>query len=68
MLEIKKYGTNQYGVWVIGNLTLNGIEIKDIFSTNLKDEKVLQETPALKVKKIKISRSKNGIVHFSLEF
>lgn len=67
MLEIVKYGTNKYGVWIIGHLTYDCLEFIDIFSTNIKDESVLKDKTQLKPKKFKISRYK-GKLSYYLEF
>lgn len=64
--DIKKQGVSDKGnVWVIGTLVLDsGIEISDIFATNLKEE--LDATQVYKIKKVKISRFK-GSDRFSLK-
>lgn len=68
MLEVQKQGTNEYGVWVIGTLTIGNLVIRDLFNTNLKDE-LSDTTQPLKVKKVKISRSqKTNQLRISLEF
>ena len=67
MLEIIKYGTSKRGVWVIGTLQYQGLEVTDIFNTNLKDEEELKDKTSVKPKKFKISRRFDKIV-FSLEF
>lgn len=67
MLEVKKQGTNDYGVWVIGTLDMGGLVINDLFNTNLKDE-LVDTTKPIKVKRVKISRSKNRDLRFTLEF
>ena len=68
MLEIIKYGSSKYGVWVVGHLKYEGLDLLDIFNTNLKDESVLQDKTTLKVKLLKITRAKNGKIQFALEF
>lgn len=68
MLEVIKYGSNKYGVWVVGHLKYNGIDIFDIFNTNIKDESELKDRPTLKPKEIKISKDKNYRIVFRLEF
>ena len=68
MLEIVKYGTSKYGVWVLGHLKYEGLDFYDIFNTNLKDETLLKNSTTLKVKLFKISRNRNGKIVFSLEF
>lgn len=68
MLEILKFGSNKYGVWVIGHLIYEGLEITDIFNTNLKDINILKEKDIVKIKKFKISRNKQKNLVFSLEF
>ena len=65
MLEVKKIGKTEYGVWILGTLKYSGFEIKDIFKTNLKD--IPKET-ILKVNKLIVNKSKNGDIRFSLEF
>lgn len=67
MLEIIKYGTSKFGVWVIGSLKYEGFEVVDIFNTNLKDEDFFKDKTSIKPKKFKISRRNNKII-FSLEF
>lgn len=68
MLEIIKYGTSKYGVWVLGHLKYEGLEFVDIFNTNLKDESFFKDKTTIKPKLFKISRSKNKNIIFSLEF
>lgn len=68
MLEIIKYGSNKYGVWIVGHLKLEGLDILDIFNTNLKNEDVLKDKTSIKPKMFKITRAKNGQIHFALEF
>lgn len=68
MLEILKYGTNKFGVWVIGNLKFKGFEMRDIFSTNIKNEDELKDKTTLEVKKIKILRTKQKNIAIALEF
>lgn len=68
MLEVKKQGINDYGVWIIGTLELGGLVISDLFNTNLSHE-LDDTTKPIKVKKVKISRSmKTNQLRFSLEF
>ena len=68
MLEVKKQGTNDYGVWIIGTLELGGLVISDLFNTNLSKE-LDDTTKPIKVKKVKISRSmKSNQLRFTLEF
>lgn len=68
MLEVQKQGISDYGVWVIGTLTIGNLVIRDLFNTNLKDE-LSDTTQPLKVKKVKISRSqKTNQLRISLEF
>lgn len=68
MLEVKKQGSNDYGVWVIGTLTIGNLIIEDLFNTNLKEE-LSDTTQPIKVKKVKISRSmKSNQIRFCLEF
>lgn len=69
MLEIIKYGSSKYGCWVLGNLKLGDLEIRDIFNTNIDDESFFKDKTELKVKKVKISRNSKKHYHvFSLEF
>ena len=68
MLEIIKYGTSQYGVWVVGHLKYEGLDILDIFNTNIKDESDLKDKTSLKPKLFKITRNRNKQLVFYLEF
>lgn len=68
MLEIIKYGQNTHGVWVIGHLKYEGLDILDIFNTNLKSEDDLKDKTTLKPKLFKITRNRNGVIRFNLEF
>lgn len=68
MLEIIKYGTSKYGVWIVGHLKYEGLDIIDIFNTNLKDEDVLKDKTNIKPKLFKISRNRNKQIVFNLEF
>ena len=68
MLEIIKYGTSKYGVWIVGHLKFEGLDIIDIFNTNLKDENVLKDKTSIKPKLFKISRNRNKNIVFNLEF
>lgn len=68
MLEVIKYGSNKYGVWVIGHLRYDGLEFIDIFNTNLKDESFFKDKTSVKVKLFKIQRNKNHQLVCSLEF
>lgn len=68
MLEVIKYGTSKYGVWVIGNLQFQGIDIIDIFNTNIKDENYFKDNLKPIPKKIKISKNKQKQIVFTLEF
>ena len=68
MLEIIKYGTSKYGVWIIGHLKFEGLEIVDIFNTNLKDEESLKDKTNIKPKLFKITRNRNKQIVFNLEF
>lgn len=69
MLDIKKFGKTQYGVWVIGTLKYNGLEVEDLFNTNLSDTSILEDKESIKVTKIKISRnSKTKQIRITLEF
>lgn len=68
MLDIKKSGTTKYGVWVVGTLRFQGLEISDIFNTNLSDTTLLDDKESIKVKTIKIARRKDGQFRITLEF
>ena len=68
MLEIIKYGTSKYGVWVIGHLKYEGLDIIDIFNTNIKKEEELKDKTNLKPKLFKITRNRNKQIVFNLEF
>lgn len=71
MLEVKKQGSNDNGVWVIGTLDLGGIVIDSIFNTNLQ-QLIADTTQPIKVKKVKISNrlTKDNLryVSFSIVF
>lgn len=64
--DIKKQGSNDYGIWLIGTLEYNGFVINDLFSTNLKNE--LDATKSYEVKSVKIIRNKSNIIRFQLIF
>lgn len=64
--DIKKQGSNDYGIWLIGTLDYNGFVINDLFSTNLKNE--LDATKSYEVKSVKIIRNKSNIIRFQLIF
>lgn len=68
MLEIKKSGSTQYGVWVVGTLKYNGLEITDIFNTNLSDTSLLDDKESIKVQSIKIARRRDGNLRITLVF
>ena len=68
MLEIIKYGTSKYGVWIVGHLKFEGLDIIDIFNTNIKDENILKDKTNIKPKLFKISRNRNKQLVFNLEF
>ena len=68
MLEVIKYGSNKYGVWVIGHLKYDGFEFVDIFNTNLKDEEYFKDKTNVKPKLFRISRNKNKQLVCYLEF
>lgn len=69
LTNIKKIGSNSYGVWCIGDLIINdGLIISSIFSTNLKEENKIDTTKSYKITKIKISRTKNNNFSVYLEF
>lgn len=65
MLEVKKSGKTEYGVWILGTLRYSDFEIKDIFKTNLND---IPSESSLKIKKLFVNRTKKGDIRFSLEF
>lgn len=71
MLEVKKQGSNDNGVWVIGTLDLGGIVIDSIFNTNLQ-QLIADTTQPIKVKKVKISnrltKDNQRYVSFSIVF
>lgn len=71
MLEVKKQGSNDNGVWVIGTLDLGGIVIDSIFNTNLQ-QPIADTTQPIKVKKVKISnrltKDNQRYVSFSIVF
>ena len=68
MLDVIKFGTSKYGVWVIGHLKLQDLEIIDIFNTNIKDENYFRDNLSLIPKKIKISKNRQKQIVFTLEF
>lgn len=69
MLDIKKFGKTDYGVWVIGTLKYQGLEVNDLFNTTLSDTTILEDKESIKVKTIKISRSsKSKNLRITLEF
>ena len=68
MLEIIKYGTSKYGVWVLGHLKYDGLEFIDIFNTNLKDESYFKDKTSAKPKLFKISKNRSKQIVFTLEF
>lgn len=68
MLEVIKYGSSKYGVWVIGHLKYDGLEFIDIFNTNLKDEEFFKDKTNVKPKMFKITRNRNKQIVFNLEF
>ena len=69
MLDIKKFGKTQYGVWVIGSLKYQGLEIEGLFNTTLSDTSLLEDKESIKVKSIKISRSsKTKSFRITLDF
>lgn len=63
MFELKKAGKTDYGVWVYGTLTIKGVEITDIFNTNLKELPEENFT----IKKIIVKRTRKGDLRFSIE-
>ena len=65
MLYVKSCGKSQYGVWVLGDLKTENIEINGIFSTDLVD---VPNTDKLEIKRLKISKnSKTKDIRFHLE-
>lgn len=68
MLEIIKYGTSKYGVWVLGHLKYQEFEVIDIFNTNIKDESYFKDKTSIKPKLFKISKNRKHEVVFTLEF
>ena len=64
MLNIAKCGQTDFGVWVYGTLQYEGLEIKDIFKTNLLE---LPKDNKIKIKKLIIKRTKNNDIRFSVE-
>lgn len=64
MLNIAKSGQTDYGVWVYGTLQYEGLEIKDIFKTNLTE---IPKDNKLRIKKLIIKRTKNNDIKFSVE-
>lgn len=64
MLNIAKCGKTDFGVWVYGTLQYEGLEIKDIFRTNLTD---IPKDNKLRIKKLIIKRTKNNDIKFSVE-
>lgn len=65
MLNIAKCGQNDFGIWVYGTLQYDGLEIRDIFRTNLLE---IPKDTKLKIKKLIIKRTKNNDIRFSIEF
>lgn len=69
MLEIIKYGFTKKGkAWVVGHLCFEGLEIIDIFNTNIIDESILKDKTKVKPKLFKIYRTDDKQIHFFLEF
>lgn len=64
MLNIAKCGQTDFGVWVYGTLQYEGLEIKDIFKTNLLE---IPKDNKLRIKKLIIKRTKNNDIRFSIE-
>lgn len=64
--NLKKQGSNDYGIWVIGTLTYQGFEFTDLFSTNLKSE--LDLTKSYEVKSVQVIRNKKNELRFKLIF
>lgn len=64
MLNIAKCGQTDFGVWVYGTLQYEGLEIKDIFKTNLLE---IPKDNKLRIKKLIIKRTKNNDIKFSVE-
>lgn len=64
MLNILKCGQNDFGIWVYGSLEYNGLEIKDIFKTNLLE---IPKVDKIRIKKLIIKKTKNNDIRFSVE-
>lgn len=65
MLYVKSSGKSEYGVWIIGDLKTENVEINGIFSTDLQE---VPETDKLEVKRLKISKNnKKKDIRFHLE-
>lgn len=72
MLEVKKQGVNDGGLWVIGTLDIGGLVIESIFNTNMRTL-IEDTTKPIKVKKVKISnrydsKTSTHSLRFSVEF
>lgn len=65
MFYVRKAGKSDYGIWLIGDLKTDTVELNGIFSTNLTD---LPVTDKLEVNRLKISKNpKNNTIKFHLE-
>lgn len=62
MLNVKKCGKTEYGYWAIGVLRYEEFEIIDIFSV----DKELLPNENYEISKLKMRRTKNGDLKFSL--
>lgn len=64
MLDIVKCGQTDFGVWAYGTVQYEGLEIRDIFKTNLLE---IPSENKLYIKKLIIKRTKNNDIKFSVE-
>ena len=65
MFYVKKSGKTDYGVWVLGDLKTDTVEVSGIFTTNLNE---IPDTDKLEVKRLKIVKSqKTKDIKFHLE-
>lgn len=69
MLEVRKQGLNEYGLWLVGNLDLGGLLFENfMFNTNLKEE-IKDVSQPIKIKRVKIYKSmKTNNLSFTVEF
>lgn len=65
MLEVRKAGQNDFGIWVYGSLDFGSMVIVGIFKTDLTE---IPKEKTLKVKKFKMTTSKKGLPIYKLEF